>query len=155
MRLNLIQVMIQRRYSSRLRLNDENAEAMLWGPQSCAQTVLRDQTCHIHMGDARASRPGTLALIVVSCTLDMAARSSCLKCCFTSTEIVGLLGTGVQDGHLDFHTAPELCPQQFSDRSLYVSCLRLLGKLRPVLTQSAANTTAAPFVVSRQGHCTS
>ena len=32
-----------------------------------------------------------------------------LKCCFTSTKTVGLLGTGAQDGHLDFHTAPELC----------------------------------------------
>ena len=30
------------------------------------------------------------------------------KCCFTSTETVGLLGTGAQDGHLDFHTATEL-----------------------------------------------
>ena len=34
---------------------------------------------------------------------------SWLKCCFTSTETVGLLGTGAQDGHLDFRTAPELC----------------------------------------------
>ena len=32
-----------------------------------------------------------------------------LKCSFTSTETVGLLGTGAQDGHLDFHTAHELC----------------------------------------------
>ena len=31
-----------------------------------------------------------------------------LKCCFTSTETVGLLGTGAQDVHLDFHTAPEV-----------------------------------------------
>ena len=31
-----------------------------------------------------------------------------LKCYFTSTETVGLLGTGAQDGHLDSHTAPEL-----------------------------------------------
>ena len=31
-----------------------------------------------------------------------------MKCCFTSTETVGLLGTGAQDVHLDFHTAPEL-----------------------------------------------
>ena len=31
-----------------------------------------------------------------------------LKCCFTSTETVGLLETGAQDVHLDFHTAPEL-----------------------------------------------
>ena len=30
-----------------------------------------------------------------------------MKCCFTSTETVGLLGTGAQDGHLDFHTALE------------------------------------------------
>ena len=28
-------------------------------------------------------------------------------CRFTSTETVGLLGTGAQDGHLDFRTAPE------------------------------------------------
>ena len=27
---------------------------------------------------------------------------------FTSTETVGLLGTGAQDGHLHFHTAPDL-----------------------------------------------
>ena len=26
-----------------------------------------------------------------------------------ATETVGLLGTGAQDVHLDFHTAPELC----------------------------------------------
>ena len=31
-----------------------------------------------------------------------------LECCFTSTETVGLLGTGAQGGHLDFHTAPEV-----------------------------------------------
>ena len=31
-------------------------------------------------------------------------------CCFTSTETVGLLGTGTQNGHLDLHTAPELRP---------------------------------------------
>ena len=31
-----------------------------------------------------------------------------VECCFTSTKTVGLLGTGAQDGHLDFHTAPEL-----------------------------------------------
>ena len=32
-----------------------------------------------------------------------------LKCCCTSKEAVGLLGTEAQDGHLDFHTTPELC----------------------------------------------
>ena len=34
-----------------------------------------------------------------------------IKRCFTSIETVGLLGTGTQDVHLEFHTAPEpLCP---------------------------------------------
>ena len=31
-----------------------------------------------------------------------------LKCSFTATETVVCLGTGAQDVHLDFHTAPEL-----------------------------------------------
>ena len=31
-----------------------------------------------------------------------------MKCCFTSTETVGLLRTGAPDVHLDCHTAPEL-----------------------------------------------
>ena len=34
--------------------------------------------------------------------------SDIAECCFTSTETVGLLGTGAQDDHLDLHTAPEL-----------------------------------------------
>ena len=36
-------------------------------------------------------------------------RYTLVECCFTSTETVSLLGTGAQDGHVDFHTAPELC----------------------------------------------
>ena len=43
---------------------------------------------------------------VVNRCLDMMMMM--MKCCFTSTETVGLLGTGAQDGHLDFHAAPEL-----------------------------------------------
>ena len=31
-----------------------------------------------------------------------------VECCFPSTETVGLLGTGAQGSHLDFHTALEL-----------------------------------------------
>ena len=30
--------------------------------------------------------------------------SRLVECCFTSIQTVGLLGTGAQDGHLDFHT---------------------------------------------------
>ena len=40
-----------------------------------------------------------------------------VECCFTSTETVGLLGTEAQDGHLDFHTAPE--PDTPSSMDLY------------------------------------
>ena len=36
-----------------------------------------------------------------------------LKCCFTSTKTVGLLGTGARDVHLHFHTAPELWSAPF------------------------------------------
>ena len=32
-----------------------------------------------------------------------------VECRFRSTETVGIIRAGVQDGHLDFHTAPELC----------------------------------------------
>ena len=35
-----------------------------------------------------------------------------LRTGFTSTENIGLLGTGAQYGHLDFHTSPELCPRE-------------------------------------------
>ena len=33
---------------------------------------------------------------------------SMVQCCFTCTETVRLIRTGALDGHLDFHTAPEL-----------------------------------------------
>jgi len=33
---------------------------------------------------------------------------SMVQCCFTSTETVRLIRTEARDGHLDFHTAPEL-----------------------------------------------
>ena len=43
-------------------------------------------------------------------------KSAWLKRCFTSTETEGLLGTGVQDGHLDFHTALELCKRSMTQK---------------------------------------
>ena len=49
---------------------------------------------------------GSCAAVV---SWDMGVRQSQkLKCCFTSTETMGLLRTGAQDVHLEFHTAPEL-----------------------------------------------
>ena len=41
--------------------------------------------------------------------LSTGLRVPLVECCFTPTETVDLLGTGAQDVHLDFHTAPELC----------------------------------------------
>ena len=32
-----------------------------------------------------------------------------VQCCFTSTETARLIRTAAQEGHLGFHTAPELC----------------------------------------------
>ena len=47
-----------------------------------------------------------------------------LKCCFTSTETIGLLGTGAQDDYLDFHTAPApLCPSVCLSVCLFICCL--------------------------------
>ena len=43
-----------------------------------------------------------------------------LKCCFKSTETVGLLGTGAQDVHLDFHTAPDLCIMEVGEVGDYI-----------------------------------
>ena len=43
-----------------------------------------------------------------------------VQCCFTSTEAVGLLGTGAQDDHLDFHTAPELCALPYAWTYIYI-----------------------------------
>ena len=47
-----------------------------------------------------------------------------LKCCITSTETVGLLGTGAQDVHLDFHTAPQLCCKDDDDDEVMLNVLR-------------------------------
>ena len=51
-----------------------------------------------------------------------------MKCCFTSTETIGLLGMGDQDSHLDFQTAPELCNEvmgQVEDELQYLICKQL------------------------------
>ena len=50
------------------------------------------------------------------------------ECCFTSTETVGLLGTGTQDGHLDFHTAPELCEDVPPVEFMYLVFTRMPGE---------------------------
>ena len=61
--------------------------------------------------DIRTKARGARSTQVFShlAALPLAGRNGWLvECCFTSTETVGLLGTGAQDGHLDFDTAPEL-----------------------------------------------
>ena len=68
------------------------------------------------------------------------------KCCFTATETVGLLGTGAQDVHLDFHTAPELCHDIVR---LLVSALWQESALSLLLLNKAIKQTA----VSRSEGC--
>ena len=55
-------------------------------------------------------RLGSAPWHITDCMRSAVEVQCCLvECCFTSTETVGLLGTGAQDVHLNFHTAPELC----------------------------------------------
>ena len=65
----------------------------------------------------------------------LSARGRWLKCCFTFTETVGLLGTGAQDGHLDFYTAPVLCkgsvPWIYKCRSMVCAMLQRCGDCNP------------------------
>ena len=54
--------------------------------------------------------PVTGHFICAQLSTDAISALQCsVQCCFMSTETVGLLGTRSQDGHLDLHTAPELC----------------------------------------------
>ena len=41
----------------------------------------------------------------IKCTIVTYSSLLLLKCCSKSTETVGILGTGAQDVHLDFHTS--------------------------------------------------
>ena len=55
-----------------------------------------------------------------------------LKWCCTSTETVGLLGTGAEDVHLDFHAATELCSKQTKTQRLYL-WLFVASRLRHII----------------------
>ena len=56
------------------------------------------------------SGDGTLKLNVFSESVhtDDMRLVECPQLLSSTETLVGLLGTGAQDGHLDFHTAPEL-----------------------------------------------
>ena len=55
---------------------------------------------------------------------DIVAAKNWVHCCFSSTETESLLGTGAQDVHLHFHTAPELCGcEKEHVRLLWTVCL--------------------------------
>ena len=47
-----------------------------------------------------------------------------VQCCFTPTRPLGLFGTGSQDGHLDFHTAPGRC-ETVGARQCFVGFVRV------------------------------
>ena len=53
-----------------------------------------------------------------------------LKFCITSTETIGLLGTGAQDDHLDFHTARSLSLAGAATSITFVATKFLLRQTR-------------------------
>ena len=59
-------------------------------------------------GSSKAFRPAKEGIIATTRTGRWWGTRFMLESYFTCTETVGLLGMGAQDGHLDFHTAPEL-----------------------------------------------
>ena len=69
----------------------------LWGSYCFLSWVFLVRSVCLMSSDAKDPKGKVLLLLLLL-----------LKCCFTSTETVGLLGTGAQDVHLDFHTPPEL-----------------------------------------------
>ena len=77
--------------------------------------VHRDRTDYKGLGaldghfDFHTASELCLKMALIAAHFNAESFSWLLKCCFTSTEMtVGLLGTGAQDVHLDFHTAPVL-----------------------------------------------
>ena len=73
-----------------------------------------------------------------------------VQCSFTSTETVGLLGRGAEDGHLDFHKVPELWRQLwiFEEREKPERNLTealLLTSLAPCRYAKPAPTSCLPL----------
>ena len=72
-----------------------------------------------------------ILIVCCRCCYGDCCRCSCLrllKCCFTSTETVGLLGVGAQDVHLVFHTAPELSVSLAWSQKIVVVILGMKSK---------------------------
>ena len=82
-------------------LNGNHQPRLEWDPQIEMYVSVFDIYLSVHASLLQAI-DGVISVVL--------GRSSLVESCFTSTETVSLLGTGAQDGHLDFHTAPELCP---------------------------------------------
>ena len=78
-----------------------------WAPVPNKPTVSVDVKQHFNNTSSRPSLKSHMFFVDVK---HHERKKDCLllKCCFTSTETEGLLGTGAQDVHLHFHTAPEL-----------------------------------------------
>ena len=91
---------------------------LLFPPDSVFVTLFREAVkiagCGVYKLFRTSEVPTSLTLdfIVLTVAGDLfglyRSERRLVECCFTSTETVDLLGTGAQDDHLDFHTAPEL-----------------------------------------------
>ena len=109
----------------------------------------RDGVCHVMVITAAEGNPDAELLTQAFCfSPNSLARDSkmpvmtvllLLKRCFTSTETVGLLGTGAQDGHLDFHTASELWVIVAIVDCFYMHYSPLLSRLTALLLHVILN----------------
>ena len=88
-----------------------------------------------------------LSLAIVAILLH--AGCGWLKCCFTSTETIGLLGTGAQDIHLDFHTAPELC--RLCPCSVQIYCSSKVNQLSTTMYRCSNLSKLLPQTLYRWG----
>ena len=93
---------------------------------SCTHCVQDESRVQLH---TLCSRRVALSVALHSRRVVLLCPGGWLKCCFTSTETVGLLGMGAQDSHLDFHTTPVLCVQDESRCQLHTLRSRRVGLL--------------------------
>ena len=100
--------------SRRTLVRQRNATGRLWG-----RKIIKKET------EKKREKSETISPATVEYLIYTAG--FLVECCFPSTETVGLLGTGAQDVHLDFHTDHELCGFLSQMEYLIFTCFPSLG----------------------------
>ena len=90
-------------------MSTRSTTTLFYAPVSRVTSSTRSTTTLFYRRISRVtSLTRSTAILFIPAFLGLLRLLVVVECCFTSTETVGLLGTGAQDVHLDFHTAPEL-----------------------------------------------